>query len=96
MTMIKTTKPGRGTARLFIGWAGACLAVAALALPLAACSQEKPGPAEQAGKKIDETVDAAKASASQAAHDAKNLATDAAEKTKEAAEAVKEKVKEKM
>lgn len=96
MTTIETTKQCRMTARLRIGWAGAGLVLAALALPLAACSQEKPGPAEQAGKKIDETVDAAKASASQAAEDAKSLATDAAEKTKDAAEAVKEKVKEKM
>ena len=89
-----TSRGGRKPARRIIGWAGAGLAVAALALPLGACRQDST--AEQAGKKIDEAVGATKDSAEKAAENAKRIAEEAAEKAKQAAESAKEKIKEKM
>jgi gas vesicle protein len=91
MTTHGITSGGRTPARRFIGWAGAGLALALLAAPLA-CRQE--GPAEQAGKKIDETAAAAKESAVKAAEDTKQAVSDTAEKVKDAASDAADKVKD--
>jgi F0F1-type ATP synthase membrane subunit b/b' len=73
------TKTCRRAGGRFLGLAGAGLLLALLG----ACGQE--GPAEQAGKKIDATVNAAKDSAAKAAGDAKQAVSETAEKVKDAA-----------
>ena len=92
MTTKTITNTGRRTAGSFLGLAGAGLALALFALPLGACGQE--GPAEQAGKKIDDTMSAAKDSAEKAAGDAKQAVSETAEKMKDAAADAAEKAKD--
>ncbi len=101
MTTTSKTNRGRQPARRWIAWAWTGLALLLLSMPLASCRQE--GPAEQAGKKIDEAVEGAKDTAADAAHkakdvaaDVKDAAADAAKDVKEKAEEVKEEAKEKM
>jgi hypothetical protein len=91
-----TTRSSRRAARRFLGWTAVGLVAGALGLPLAGCGQQDPGPAEKAGKKIDEAVGAAKESAEEAAEKAKKLGSEAVDKTKEAAEDAKNAVKDKM
>jgi hypothetical protein len=101
MTQTSNTNRGRHLARRWIGWAWTGLALLLLSMPLASCRQE--GPAEQAGKKIDEAVEATKDTAADAAEkakdvaaDVKDAATDAAKDVKENAEEAKEEAKDKM
>lgn len=68
--------------------AGAFLA---LGLMLSGCGPQE-GPAERAGKKVDEGMESAKETAGDAADAVKDTASDAADGVKEAAEDVKDAV----
>ncbi len=83
------------TARCFRARAAGAAAGAffALGLTLSGCGQQE-GPAEQAGKKVDEAMENAKETAGEAVDAVKDTASDVAEGAKEAAEDVKEAAKD--
>jgi hypothetical protein len=92
VTKITKTRWSSRSSRRLIWWAGTGLALAGLALSLGACRQE--GTAERAGKQIDQTIGAAKDSASEAAEKARKAAVEAIEDARKAAAEAAQKAKD--